>query len=90
MYNHAMAGWLRTFFILFALVHIAIIAANQIYGPFDPFANQQELTEYQVAMGSGFYGILFGLMTFGWLILWTIVFLLLRDRARRAERRKPD
>lgn len=87
MYNHAMAGWLRTFFIIFAAVHLLIIAANMLFGPFDPFSGERDLTERGVELGTGFYGVLFGLIAFGWVIVWLIIFFVLRDRAIRNSRK---
>lgn len=83
MYNHAMAGWLRTFFIIFASVHLLIIAANFYFGPFDPFSGEGDMTERGVELGTGFYGVLFGLLAFAWVIVWLIIFFVLRDRGMR-------
>lgn len=85
MYNHAMAGWLRTFFLIFAAAHLLIIGLNHFLGPFDPFAGEGELNRRQVELGTGFYGVLVGLLIFGWVILWLVVFFLMRDRALKGK-----
>lgn len=83
-----MAGWLRTYLILFASAHIAIILFNFLHGPLDLLGGEQLSTERQVELGTGFYGVLMGLLTFGWVIIWLVVFFLMRDRAKLAEKRR--
>lgn len=88
MYNHAMAGWLRTFLLIFVAAHLLVISLNHFLGPFDPFRGEGELTRDQITLGTGFYGVLAGLLIFAWVIIWLIVFFLLRDRAKQAEKKQ--
>jgi hypothetical protein len=84
-----MAGWLRTYLIYFTAAHLAIILFSLWYGPLDLLKDEGDLTTRQVELGTGFYGVLMGLLIFGWLMIWLIVFYLMRDRDQAKRKRKP-
>lgn len=83
-----MAGWLRTYLIYFTAAHLAVIVFSILHGPLDLLKDEGKLTTRQVELGTGFYGVMMGLLIFGWLMIWLIVFYLMRDRDQAKRKRQ--